>query len=107
MRLIDADALKTELDAWARIFQKPNHYAREDALYIIDCAPTIDAVPVVRGEWKLYGNDDDLGMSYWCSACNFQLSEDLFYSGYKNGRWIENGALNYCPNCGAKMDKEE
>ena len=22
---------------------------------------TIDAVPVVRGEWKLYGNDDDCG----------------------------------------------
>jgi len=38
---------------------------------------------VVRGEWKLYGNDDDLGMSYWCSACNFQLSEDLFYSDIK------------------------
>jgi ssDNA-binding Zn-finger/Zn-ribbon topoisomerase 1 len=65
-----------------------------------------DAVQVVRGEWKLYGNDDDLGMSYWCTACNFQLSEDLFYSGYKNGRWIENGVFKYCPNCGAKMEVE-
>jgi len=61
---------------------------------------------VVRGEWKLYGNDDDLGMSYWCTACNFQLSEDLFYSGYKDGRWIENGVFKYCPNCGAKMEME-
>ena len=61
---------------------------------------------VVRGEWKLYGNDDDLGMSYWCTACNFQLSEDLFYSGYKDGRWIENGVFKYCPNCGAKMEVE-
>ena len=59
---------------------------------------------VVRGEWKLYGNDDDLGMSYWCTACNFQLSEDLFYSGYENGMWIENGVFKYCPNCGAKME---
>ena len=67
----------------------------------------LDSVPeatVVRGEWKLYGNDDDSGMSYWCTACNFQLSEDLFYSGYKNGRWIENGVFKYCPNCGAKME---
>ena len=62
--------------------------------------------PVVRGEWKLYGNDDDSGMSYWCTVCNFQLSEDLFYSGYKNGRWIENGVFKYCPNCGAKMEVE-
>ena len=61
---------------------------------------------IVRGEWKLYGNDDDSGMSYWCTACNFQLSEDLFYSGYKNGRWIKNGVFKYCPNCGAKMEVE-
>ena len=61
---------------------------------------------VVRGKWKLYGNDDDSGMSYWCTVCNFQLSEDLFYSGYKNGRWVENGVFKYCPNCGAKMEAE-
>ena len=60
---------------------------------------------VVRGEWKLYGNDDDSGMSYWCTVCNFQLSEDLFYSGYKNGRWIKNGVFKYCPNCGAEMEQ--
>jgi hypothetical protein len=40
-------------------------------------------------------------------VCNFQLSEDLFYSGYKNGKWIENRVFKYCPNCGAKMEKEE
>jgi hypothetical protein len=48
MKLIDADKLKTELDAWARIIRKPNCYSREDALHIIDTAPEIDAVPVVR-----------------------------------------------------------
>ncbi len=63
--------------------------------------------PVKHGKWKLYGNDDDLSMSYWCTVCNFQLSEDLFYSGYKNGRWIENGVFKYCPNCGAKMEESE
>lgn len=95
MRLIDADALKTELDAWARIIQKPNHYAREDALYIIDCALTIDAVPVVRGEWKTWEEQfpdrttrkkNNLGV--FCSAC--QLHADNMTS--------------YCPNCGAKME---
>jgi hypothetical protein len=68
--------------------------------------PDCPLKPVGRGKWKLYGNDDDSGMSYWCTVCNFQLSEDLFYSGYKNGRWIENGVFKYCPNCGAKMDVE-
>ena len=68
----------------------------------VDLDSVLEAT-VVRGEWKLYGNDDDSGMSYWCTVCNFQLSEDLFYSGYKNGRWIENGVFKYCPNCGAKM----
>ena len=100
MRLIDADAL----------IQKRNHakaYAKDMYVigqgYVMD-APTISVAPVVRGEWKLYGNDDDLGMSYWCTACNFQLSEDLFYSGYKNGRWIENRVFKYCPNCGTLME---
>jgi len=67
----------------------------------------VEISPVVRGKWKLYSNDDDSGMSYWCTVCNFQLSEDLFYSGYKNGRWIENGVFKYCPNCGAKMEVEQ
>jgi hypothetical protein len=75
---------------------------RDGRLVVLDKKP----LPVVRGEWKLYGNDDDLDMSYWCTVCNFHLSEELFYSGYKNGRWIENGVFKYCPNCGAKMEVE-
>ncbi len=104
MRLIDADKLKAKVRAqeWKR---DPTIMLALNWIYmLIDNSPTIDAVPVARGEWKLYGNDDDSGMSYWCTACNFQLSEDLFYSGYKNGRWIENGVFKYCPNCGAKME---
>jgi len=29
-----------------------------------------------------------------------------YCTGYKNGRWIENGVFKYCPNCGAKMEVE-
>ena len=100
MKLIDADKL-------LELMTDPmfKEWFRETMKKIIKNTPTVDAVPVVHGEWKLYGNDDDSGMSYWCTACNFQLSEDLFYSGYKNGRWIENGVFKYCPNCGAKMEE--
>ena len=108
MRLIDADKIVEQINEWldqtgAIPLNTSYHF---ELLGCIEDCPTIDAVPVVRGEWKLYGNDDDSGMSYWCTVCNFQLSEDLFYSGYKNGRWIENGVFKYCPNCGAKMEVE-
>jgi hypothetical protein len=117
MRLINADALweifrEEQNSLTARcggyLFLDDEDRAEYNRLEItlayIENAPEVDAVPVVRGEWKLDSNDDDLGMSYWCSACNFHLSDDLFYSGYKNGRWIENGVFKYCPNCGAKME---
>lgn len=47
--------------------------------------PTIDAVPVVRGEWK---KDSDYPWLLNCSVCGYST---------------EHGT-NYCPNCGAKME---
>lgn len=44
----------------------------------------VDAVPVVHGEWKWSHGGQ-------CSECGFHNS---------------NFGYNYCPNCGAKMDKE-
>lgn len=60
-----------------------------------------------KGEWVLYGNDDDCGFTYWCSECNQQIPEDYFYSEYEHGKWIPNEMWNYCPNCGADMRGEE
>lgn len=47
MRLIDADALKEELNSWAVNLTKSKfpHLIKDDADCIIDNAPTIDAVP--------------------------------------------------------------
>ena len=53
--------------------------------------PTIDAEPVRHGKWIGYagtiGNE--------CSVC---------------GKWIDvlqgTAEMNYCPNCGARMDEE-
>ena len=47
MRLIDADALKEELNNWAVDLTESKfpHYIKDDADYIIDNAPTIDAIP--------------------------------------------------------------
>lgn len=83
MRLIDADALKEELNNWAVDLTKSKfpHYIKDDADCIIDNAPTIDAVPrkdyeelerhfvnwepVVRCKDCMYSETDDMGF-YYC-----------------------------------------
>lgn len=50
--------------------------------------PAADVAPVVHGR-KI--EDEGIGFFYLCSLC---------------GECLPYGA-NYCPNCGAKMDKEE
>ena len=78
MRLIDADALIDELGI-----------SDEDIIFegmLVD-APTIDVAPVRHGRWEK--NDD-----YTCSLCGYRMV-------------IGDGAYNYCPNCGARMDGEK
>lgn len=96
-RYIDADALKADLDAWTRIIQNPAHYAREDALHIIDSTPTADVVPVVRGEWIV---TDAYPHRVCCSLC--------FKTNVPNEEWLyeKNDYPKYCMWCGAKMDGE-
>lgn len=64
----------------------------------ISQTPAADVVPVVHGRWEPDDNyfDED---TWYCSACSepFVLIE---------GTLISN-SMNYCPNCGAKMDGEE
>ena len=88
MRLIDADVL---LDS---IFKSCNTTEA-----IINNAPTIDAVPVVRGEWMptdMGGGETD--EAYVCSVCGEPWT-------LIDGTPRENN-MHYCPNCGAKMESE-
>lgn len=64
---------------------------------------TVDAVEVKHGEWLVktfqMGNSISLGSSIKCSECGHR--ED------RGPAWnIAQGISNYCPNCGAKMDRE-
>ena len=64
--------------------------------------PAADVAPVVHGRWIDKGWDGDINWqidgrgSCWrvheCSECKAQQKMET---------------TNYCPNCGAKMDKEE
>lgn len=57
---------------------------------IIAEIPTADVAPVVHGRWV----DDPDDPRFFCREC---------------GRWLlieyATADMNYCPNCGAKMDK--
>lgn len=64
----------------------------ESVVYIedIEAIPSVDAEPVRYGEWENYPSH-----SYRrCSICKMEWEKPRF-----------NTRLNYCPNCGAKMDK--
>jgi len=107
-RLIEADAVykilescEIKKDTYGSLLNDWDHGYNcgiERAESEIECAPTVDAVPVRHGKWKQW---DDYGFeeTYECTACgeSFVLIE---------GTPITNG-YKYCPSCGAKMDAEE
>lgn len=101
MRLIDGDELKLKLpNTYHNGFENCREcrlLEREEVNAYIDRMPTVDAVPVVHGEWI---ECDDYGdIHYQCSECG-----DECYS--EDGTPSEN-FMYYCPRCGAKMDLEE
>lgn len=99
-RLIDADSLKDELNAWARVITKPTLMGSDEVMCVIDHAPTIDAVPVVHGEWVKGIHIVE------CSACSekFDFGDETWVEDYDI---CEDIGWKFCPNCGAKMDGEE
>ena len=80
MRLIDADAL-------IKFLGTPEDWRDEAINKIISNYPTVDAVPVVRGEWEIaIGYDPNKKVQ--CQNCYKMAYEPT----------------PYCPNCGAKME---
>ena len=54
---------------------------------IVEALSSADVAPVRHGRWEK--NDD-----YTCSLCGYRMV-------------IGDGAYNYCPKCGARMDAKE
>ena len=87
MRLIDADTLY--FDMTDSIEQQKAEDARDEA-------PTVDAIPVRHGKW-IYSGIRGRFPACACSECG----------NVENADWaILGDNVNYCPNCGAKMDGE-
>ena len=70
--------------------------------------PTVDAAPVVHGEWDRVGGDiHSSGYAVYCSACN---KRHFVHHKFSLGALTCDELFkepNYCPNCGAYMRGEE
>lgn len=60
---------------------------------LIDEAEGADVEPVRHGRWIPHETDDGFSNGVQCTVCG-----EWFYKYF---------TYNYCPDCGAKMDKEE
>ena len=108
-RLIDANALTDAIEVTDWYHISPKGYLQkgansqihtplfkaDDIFQALKDAPTVDAVEVVHGRWVY--NTDDFTPAYRCSACGYNKPMIA-------GERVSQGAMNYCPNCGAKMD---
>lgn len=83
-RLIDAEDFKKFLQALCDAGAP-----HEDVIGLLDKQPTIEAEPVMHGKWITEGKHP---FSPECSVC------------HKHG--VQFAPVNYCPNCGARMDGE-
>ena len=89
-RLIDADALHSEISKW------PDSVMYKDWVQsAIATAPTVpsDVQPVRHGRWILEDDFEIVEQRLKCSKCGW-WTINLFVDG----------SYNYCPRCGAKMD---
>ena len=74
------------------------HSTHDFITHFLDRCPTVDAVEVVHGRWKV-ARESEISKEVWCTACG-----EGFYLHKKNTVPIDK--MPYCPNCGAKMDGE-
>ena len=99
MRLIDVDALIPSEVHTVVVRKVDGKEVWESVLYAeqIDNASTVDAEPVRHGRWIYKGVRGRFPVCE-CSVCG----------NVENADWAVLGDnVNYCPNCGAKMDGEE
>ena len=100
-RLIDAKAGRKVFSAIAQPAEYKGVIRMVVPISEIDKLPTVDAVEVVHGHWKEYSHSALVrwkdGEPVWADRSVFRCSRCDFGTIAKH---------NYCPRCGAKMDRE-
>lgn len=103
MRLIDADAL---MMVYRRVdYNCPGEWNLRDIQHFLESATTVDAVPVVHGRWVDRYDWEYANQLFECSECG----NPALYTFKVDALWHEHIVQvlsDYCPHCGAKMDKD-
>ena len=96
---IEREAAKARLRIWITdcVLYGDNDEADcfRSCIDLIDSIPATDVSTVRHGRWEKQSG------LYSCSECGMTCPYDV------QADVIEYWACNYCPNCGAKIDKEE
>ena len=82
----DKEAIRGEINGVRRAIHILKHHASHEG--------TVDAVELVHGRWV-----DKMVRDWHCSVCGKKVPRQVYFDGY-----CYDDKLNYCPNCGAKMD---
>lgn len=106
-RYIDVDAFRMENGMSekcedCRSNQKEcqyNDYSKRDFCGWLDDAPTVEAVPVVHGEWIM----KDSGLWQECSVCGVAVEVNSMFMCKAS----EDSNFLYCPHCGSRMFGED
>lgn len=80
-------------------YQEGFDHGLDKAQRVILDAPVADVVEVRHGRWIRPHWQN----SNYCCDCSECGGEAM----HRNYQWDKNGIYPICPNCGAKMDKEE
>lgn len=106
-KYIDVDELLKQLNACKYSMEKTTkrqaayNAAINDMCRSIDAMPAADVIEVKHGRWITDNNKQTK-----CSICGRPIP---IRKVRHNGEviWEDNSPVNYCPCCGAKMDKVE
>lgn len=108
---IERDKIRESYEKITRSYVNGDAYIADWRLdEMIESIPAADVAPVRHGRWEWFeewspstpdhsAECDDCG--WRCSECKTELEDTV------GGYWddpCEEPKLNYCPNCGAKMD---
>lgn len=88
------DAMESGYLDEERAIVKEAYSTMTDCVSLIENAPTIDAVEVIHGHWTNISISVSGHSSAECSVCGCVVHDSF------------SNVINYCPNCGAKMDRE-
>ena len=102
---VEKAAFREHLDSvppFTKYGQRDPKYDFAKTVFLSELAayPAADVAPVRHGryigEYDGYADGCPVFDMWYCSECGYYFEE-----------WDEMPTYNYCPNCGAKMDKEE